>query len=204
MEGEVIRGESQHVGHWRPIWPLALSLSLWKTWQRLCGSVTSHCLRRELDSEPRGNSANDGFLFPSFDATLISLICGFIGHVVQLATLSNPTSLAWWKQSLALVLPYPLSLEIKGGRGGGLESRSPESTFPAEPPELPGGGVPASRFHPFSKRRPEAGVWGFEFLCRPREQGPYIMERRLGVKGRKGRRKTEAATGQPGLLMLLF
>lgn len=37
-----------------------LSPSLWKTWQSPCGDVTSHCLGKELEAEPRGNSANDG------------------------------------------------------------------------------------------------------------------------------------------------
>lgn len=73
--------------------------------QRVCESL---CLGRELaEAEPRGKWQVTGLIVPSFDATLISLVCSLAG-ILQAGTLLGQVP----------QLPYRLSQETPGGRGG--------------------------------------------------------------------------------------
>lgn len=105
-----------------------------------------------------------GFIVPSSDATLKSLICGF-----------QPwPSLPRWKQSSALP-SYGLSLEIESGRGGAwdpghLSPLSQQSCQKAVSRRH-------LRFLLFGKRRKEQGiVWGFERLGGACDQAGYLRE----------------------------
>lgn len=141
--------------------------------------MNSLCLGTKLaEAEPRGKWKVTGFIVPSFDATLISLICSLAG-ILQAGTL----------RAKLPTLPYRLSQETPGGRGGAWDP-SPWSSFQSSCQHL--------AFILFCERRCGAGViWGFELLSCACEQGPYVRERSRLVEEQERTEKGRAAPGLP-------
>lgn len=132
-----------------------------------------------------------GFIVPSFEATRISLMCGF----------KSCPPLPGGNRSLALP-SYGLSLEIEGGRVGAWDPGrlSPLSQQSCQK-------VVSQRlgFLLFGKRRNEPGiVWGVAHLGGACDRGCYLREESPKTGIVESWRNPEATTHQPGFLMLLF
>lgn len=100
------------ISHWRWIpecWPPEANLapcSVAVSPENLAGALTSHCLGRELEAEPRGNSVNDG------------VYCSRIWCYTDIINL--------WLQALSsLAGSCGLSLETEGGREGAWDPGCP-------------------------------------------------------------------------------
>lgn len=141
--------------------------------------MNSLCLGRELaEAEPRGKWQVTGFIVPSFDATLISLVCSLAG-ILQAGTLLGQVP----------QLPYRLSQETPGGRGGAWDP-SRWSCFQSSGQHL--------AFILFCERRCGSGViWDFGLLCCACEQGPYVRERSRLVEEQERTEKSRAAPRLP-------
>lgn len=124
--------------------------------------MNSHCLGRErAEAKLRGKRQVTGFIVPSFDATLISLICCLAG-ILQARTL----------QARAPHLPNRLSRETEDGRGLGFRSSGPLSQHDCQ-----------HLAFVFCERGCGVGViWGFELLHCACEQGPYVREESGGAR----------------------